>query len=69
VEGVYSLKFDFPYNFKLFLRVAKHEQLRRIKARSPHLYDKYADLWIPRENEYFKESKVAEKCDLVIDND
>jgi len=69
VEGVYSLRFDFAYDLRIFLRVSEQTQLSRIKQRSPDLYDKYVDVWLPRENEYFAESKVADKCDLVLDNE
>ncbi|MCL2754854.1 MAG: AAA family ATPase [Oscillospiraceae bacterium] len=69
VEGVYSLTFGFPYDRKIFMTVRPEEQLKRIKARSPDLYDKYVSKWIPAENKYFQEGQIAAKCDLVISND
>jgi uridine kinase len=65
VEGVYSLKFDFGYNLRIFMEVGEQEQLRRIGERSPDLLEEYRERWIPRENQYFKEYKIKEKCNYV----
>ena len=69
VEGVYSLhpRFDFDYDLKIFMKVAQGEQLRRIKLRSPDLYERFVNEWFPRENKYFEEFKIADKCDFVFE--
>ncbi|MCL2518155.1 MAG: AAA family ATPase [Oscillospiraceae bacterium] len=68
VEGSYSLhpKFAYIYNLKVFVDVAEEEQLRRIKKRSPQLYNKFKNIWIPMENRYFAEFKIKESCDVVV---
>jgi shikimate kinase len=67
VEGVYSMKFDFGYTMRIFMKVSQDEQLRRLSERCPDLLELYVSKWIPAENEYFKEYKTEGKCDYVFD--
>lgn len=69
VEGVYSLHplFDEIYNLKIFLKIDKNEQIRRLKVRSPEKFERFICEWIPKENEYFSHFRIEEKCDLVLE--
>jgi uridine kinase len=68
VEGVYSLhpNYSDSYDIKVFLKIDEAEQLRRLKERSPGLYQRFIDEWIPMENKYFEFFRVADKCDLIF---
>jgi uridine kinase len=65
VEGVYSMRFYEYFDLCVFMEVDEHEQLRRIKSRSPHLYERFVREWIPKENEYFTAFNVKQKCRFV----
>ena len=69
VEGVYSMHptlIDL-YDFKIFVSVNKEEQSRRILERSgPHLHNRFINLWIPLENQYFEALSIREKSDLFL---
>ncbi len=72
VEGVYSLHptlRDF-YDLRVFLRISREEQHRRILARSgPRLLERFIGEWIPLEDRYFEEMEVQKRCELVFEND
>lgn len=55
IEGVYSLRNEFRryYDIEAVFHVSKDEQLRRLETRSPHLFKKFVDEWIPLEERYF----------------
>ena len=69
IEGVYSLHLNFisAYDIKVFLSLDKTEQCRRLLARNADLYDSFINEWIPMENHYFDDFKIADKCDFVFD--
>jgi uridine kinase len=69
VEGVYSLhpRFAGIYGLTVFLRVSEAEQRRRLQERSPDLYDRFINEWIPMENVYFETFRIAELCDVRFD--
>lgn len=68
IEGSYSLhpRFADAYGLKVFLDINPDEQLRRIRLRSPALFDRFQNEWIPMENRYFNSMQVAQKSDLVL---
>ena len=68
IEGVYSLHPNYAdsYDLTVFLTLDSKEQLRRLSERSPFLYNKFVQEWIPMENRYFEVFKICEKCDLVF---
>lgn len=69
IEGVYSMHpaLIAYYDLKIFLQVGAEEQSKRIlKRNGPDLHRRFLDEWIPLENRYFTELKIAEKCDLVL---
>lgn len=55
IEGVYSLRNEFRryYDIEAVFHVSKDEQLRRLKMRSPHLFKRFVDEWVPLEEKYF----------------
>lgn len=69
VEGVYSMHpfFGNIYDLKIFLNINDETQMQRLLKRSPEKIQKFIDLWIPMENEYFNKFKIKNSCDLVID--
>lgn len=70
VEGVYSMHPTFGeiYDFKIFLDISEDTKLKRLKKRSPDKLERFINEWIPKENAYFSEFKIKEKCNLIINN-
>lgn len=68
VEGVYSLhpELAFPYQLRVFLKVAPREQNRRCLKRNPQLCQRYLEEWIPLENTYFRQCNPQGTCDFVF---
>ena len=71
VEGSYSCHVNliYLYDFKVFLKISKSEQRRRILERNGE--DgllAFEEKWIPLEMQYFDAQKTEQKCDFVIDN-
>ena len=70
IEGVYSMHPELSsyYDLSVFLDVSGKTQLSRIaKRESPALAARFAEEWIPMENIYFKEMKVKERCNIIIE--
>lgn len=69
VEGAYCCHpalWDF-YDFRVFLTVDAEEQLRRIRCRNGEkALTTFRDLWIPLEEQYFKEYDIEKRCDYVF---
>lgn len=71
VEGSYALHPTFGkyYDFAVFLHITPEEQMRRILKRNGNvLGERFRNVWIPRENAYFREKRIAERCRFVIRN-
>ena len=71
VEGSYALHPTFGkyYDFAIFLHTTPEEQMRRILKRNGNvLGERFRNVWIPRENAYFREKRIAERCRYVIRN-
>lgn len=68
VEGSYA---HHPYfqmeAVRIFLHCERDVQLQRIKQRSPSLYERFVDEWIPLEDTYFKTFDIVNHADLTID--
>lgn len=60
IEGVYSLRSEFRryYDIEAVLHVSKDEQLRRLKMRSPYLFKRFIDEWMPLEERYFEDLRA-----------
>ncbi len=70
VEGVYSMHpyFGNIYNLRIFLDISENTKLSRLKKRSPEKLERFIKDWIPKEDSYFKEFRIIEKCDIIITN-
>lgn len=68
VEGAYSHHpaLAEAYSLRAFLKVAPQEQLRRLRERSPSLYDRFVSEWIPMENQYFQAFDIEGGSDVVL---
>ncbi|MDR7871692.1 MAG: AAA family ATPase [Tissierellaceae bacterium] len=69
IEGSYSMHPTLieNYDYKIFLNLDYDTQKERIlKRNDPSAYKRFIDEWIPKENIYFNEMKIKEKCDIVI---
>ncbi|MCX7657865.1 MAG: hypothetical protein N2Z57_04220 [Oscillospiraceae bacterium] len=65
IEGVYSLHpfFGDVFDIKVFLKLSPEEQSRRILERNGmEMHEKFMNVWIPLENEYFNVFNIEEKC-------
>lgn len=72
IEGVYSLHpfFGDVFDIKVFLKISPEEQSRRILERNGmEMREKFMNVWIPLENEYFKAFNIEEKCKFSFNTD
>jgi uridine kinase len=72
IEGVYSMHpmFADAYDLRIFLRIGKDEQRRRILERSGEkMLKRFVNEWIPMEDRFFQELRVKDACDLVFDEE
>lgn len=70
VEGVYSYHQKIRKHFDklIYIEADKTKQLERLKIRSTNtqLLDKFINIWIPREEEYYLKNELIIKSDLII---
>lgn len=68
IEGSYTSHpvLDKYVNLKIFVDIAKDEQIKRLTKRNPNVVDKFLSMWVPFENNYFESLKIKEKSDLVV---
>ena len=68
VEGVYSQqkRLKKHYDFNIFSKVSKEEQLQRLKKRNPRLLDKFIHEWLPLEEDYFQKEDIEKNADFRI---
>lgn len=69
VEGAYSMHPELAefYDFSVYLDVSEGLQRERILRRnSPQTAQMFFERWIPLERVYFSETKIKERCDMVI---
>jgi len=72
VEGSYSMHPELvsAYDFRVFLRISKKEQIERIIRRNGlEMARMFDEQWIPYENTYFNIFRIPELSDLVINLD
>lgn len=70
IEGVYSMHPTLidVYDLKVFLSISGKEQSRRILERSgSEMHEKFINLWIPLEDQYFNEMQIKQQSDLCFD--
>lgn len=70
IEGAYSMHPEICgrgiYDLRIFSDVERDEQTRRIAERNgEEMLDAFLQRWIPMEERYFAEYKIAESCDIV----
>lgn len=68
IEGSYSLnKYFFEcYDIKIYLNICDDIQLSRLKKRNPNLLDKFVNIWIPQENNYYNnELSLKNNIDII----
>lgn len=70
VEGSYSCHpcLANMLGIKVFMDIAPDKQLSRIALRDPGHVEAFRTMWIPREEFYFAECAVRERCDMVLMN-
>lgn len=71
IEGSYSShpKFAKYYDYLIFTSISKKEQLSRIINRNGiEMLQIFKKEWIPKEEAYFKNEKIKEKADYLINN-
>ena len=69
VEGAYAMHPSLAphYDLSVFLDVAPSLQKQRIQKRNtPEQAARFFGEWIPKENAYFAQMQVKERCDLVL---
>lgn len=70
IEGSYSMHpyLRETYDLKIFIEVNDEEQLNRISNRKEKNNLQYfIEKWIPMENRYFRELKIKDLSDIVLD--
>lgn len=67
VEGAYSChqSLGLKGGVRIFLEIDKEEQRRRVLQREA-FPQRYFDIWIPRETEYFEKCNVKLNCDIKL---
>lgn len=70
IEGSYSCHpcLADTLSIKVFMDIAPDKQLSRIARRDPGHVEAFRTMWIPREEFYFAECAVRERCDIVLMN-
>lgn len=69
VEGVYSTHPELGryYDLSAFLHIDPAQQRARIQKRNtPALAERFFGEWIPKENAYFAQTRILERCDVLI---
>lgn len=72
IEGAYAMHPQIKdiYDLRVFVTVSPETQLKRIAARNGRdALESFISKWIPFENKYFSEYRIAEKCDIIISNE
>ncbi|MBQ7541015.1 MAG: hypothetical protein IJT44_01840 [Clostridia bacterium] len=68
VEGVYACHPALRnfYDLRVFLDVDPDTQRERLRARDADEWPLYETLWLPAEERYFRETRVRDRCNLVL---
>lgn len=69
VEGSYSLHpaLEPAYDLKIVLSISPAAQVERIlKRNGVQMLGRFINEWIPMENLYFEETRIKNRCDMVI---
>jgi uridine kinase len=70
IEGVYSMHPRFTdfcdYDITVFIETDIQEQYRRLKERNADLFPRFADEWIPMENNYFEKFNLRKSSNVYL---
>lgn len=68
IEGAYSANpvLEEYYKGIIYLNVNEETQHNRLIRRSKHLYPKFVNEWLPRENKYFLNYNIFRKSDIIV---
>lgn len=68
LEGVYSANSLLKpfYSAIIYMYIYDEEQLERLKKRSPRLFPRFLNEWLPREKEYFQKENIYASSDLIV---
>ena len=68
IEGSYSMHpyFGEAYDLKILLTVDPELQHRRVLQRPAFLQEKFFTLWIPMENRYLEQFRIADRADMIL---
>ena len=72
IEGAYSMhpELEKAYDYSVFLSVSEKTQKERIKKRNtPAFAQRFFNEWIPKEQKYFAQMHVKERCKEIIEID
>ena len=66
IEGSYSQHpiFGDYADLTIFLDIDDYQQKERLKKRSPYLFERFVDEWIPLENRYFQHYQIKAKANI-----
>lgn len=70
VEGSYiqNPRLDFHFDINVFICTSSETQEKRIlKRNGEEKLKQFKELWIPKENAYFKAFDIKENCDIIIE--
>lgn len=70
IEGTYSMHpcLSAYYDLSVFIDISEEKQKNRIEKRnSPEMAVRFFNEWIPKENEYFREMNVKNRCSMAFD--
>lgn len=69
VEGAYACHPDLwvCYEFHIFLTIPKEEQKKRILVRNPQNANDFFTKWIPLEESYLADGRIAENAEFVFE--
>lgn len=70
LEGSYTShpRISEYVDIKIYVNIDERMQIERLTKRNEKVVDKFVSMWIPFENNYFKELSVKEKSDIVYRN-
>lgn len=71
IEGSYAHHpyFKDAYDIRICMTCDEKLQKERLQQRSPSLYQRFLDEWIPMEEQYFQAFEIYDKADMVCSSD
>jgi len=68
IEGAYSMRTSWlkHYDIKVLVTIDSKIQQERMMRRNPHLYQRFVNEWIPKENEYLSKNQLINIVDVHL---